>query len=32
VIGFAPFVLGDTIKLLLAAGLLPGGWRLAKKR
>lgn len=32
VIGFAPFVLGDTLKLLLAAGLLPGAWRLAKKR
>ncbi len=27
-LGLAPFVLGDTIKLLLAAGLLPAAWRL----
>ena len=26
--GLAPFVIGDTIKLLLAAGLLPAAWRL----
>lgn len=31
-LGLAPFVVGDTLKLLLAAGLLPIGWRLAKKR
>lgn len=31
-LGLAPFVVGDTLKLLLAAGLLPAGWRLAKKR
>jgi biotin transport system substrate-specific component len=30
-LGLAPFVVGDTIKLLLAAGLLPAGWRLARK-
>lgn len=30
--GLAPFVLGDTLKLLLAAALLPAGWRLSKKR
>ncbi len=27
-LGLAPFVVGDTIKLLLAAGLLPVAWRL----
>jgi len=31
-LGLAPFVVGDTLKLLIAAGLLPVGWRLAKKR
>lgn len=31
-IGLTPFVIGDTIKMLLAAGLLPAGWRLAKSR
>ena len=31
-LGLAPFVVGDTLKLLLAASLLPAGWRLAKKR
>lgn len=31
-LGLAPFVVGDTLKLLVAAGLLPAGWRLAKKR
>lgn len=30
--GLAPFVVGDTLKLLAAAGLLPLGWRLAGKR
>ena len=30
--GLAPFVIGDTIKLLLAAALIPGAWRLARKR
>jgi biotin transport system substrate-specific component len=28
--GLYPFVIGDMIKLLLAAGLLPGAWRLLK--
>jgi biotin transport system substrate-specific component len=28
-LGLAPFVIGDSIKLLLAAGLLPLGWRVA---
>jgi biotin transport system substrate-specific component len=27
-LGLYPFVIGDTIKLLLAAGLLPAAWRL----
>lgn len=31
-LGLAPFVVGDTLKLLLAAALLPAGWRLAKRR
>ncbi len=31
-LGLAPFVVGDTIKLLFAAGLLPAGWRLVGKR
>jgi biotin transport system substrate-specific component len=31
-LGLAPFVIGDTLKVLLAAGLLPVGWRLAGKR
>jgi biotin transport system substrate-specific component len=31
-LGLAPFVVGDTIKVLVAAGLLPIGWRLAGKR
>ncbi|MGH2636975.1 MAG: biotin transporter BioY [Actinomycetota bacterium] len=31
-LGLAPFVVGDTLKLLLAAGLLPAGWRLVGKR
>jgi len=29
-VGLAPFVVGDTIKLLIAAGLLPLGWRIAR--
>ena len=29
--GLYPFIIGDTIKLLLAAGLLPGAWRLLKR-
>jgi biotin transport system substrate-specific component len=31
-LGLAPFVIGDAIKLLLAAGLLPLGWRVAGRR
>lgn len=30
--GLYPFVVGDILKLLLAAGLLPAAWRLARKR
>lgn len=30
--GLAPFVVGDTVKVLLAAALLPGAWRLVKRR
>lgn len=30
--GLYPFVLGDVLKLLLAAGVLPLGWRLAGRR
>lgn len=30
-LGLTPFVIGDTLKLLLAAGLLRAGWRLTKK-
>lgn len=29
--GVAPFIAGDTIKLLAVAGLLPAGWALARK-
>ena len=29
--GLAPFIIGDTIKLLLAAGLLPAAWKLMGK-
>lgn len=32
VMGLAPFVVGDTIKLLLAAGALPLAWRLVGRR
>jgi biotin transport system substrate-specific component len=31
-IGLAPFVVGDTIKLLAAAGLLPLAWRVVRNR
>ena len=31
-LGFTPFVVGDTIKLLVAAGLLPLAWRVVRKR
>lgn len=31
-LGLAPFVVGDTLKLLMAAGLLPGAWRLVRRR
>jgi biotin transport system substrate-specific component len=30
--GFYPFVIGDAIKLALAAGLLPAGWWLVQRR
>jgi biotin transport system substrate-specific component len=30
--GLAPFVVGDTLKLLAAAGLLPLAWRVVRKR
>ena len=30
--GLWPFVVGDAIKLLVAAGLLPLGWRLVARR
>ena len=30
-LGLAPFVIGDILKVVLAAGLLPGAWRLAGK-
>jgi biotin transport system substrate-specific component len=29
--GLYPFVIGDTFKLLIAAGLLPGAWRLLRR-
>jgi biotin transport system substrate-specific component len=29
-LGLYPFVIGDTLKLLLAAGLLPTAWRIAR--
>ncbi|MGD0447478.1 MAG: biotin transporter BioY [Candidatus Dormibacteria bacterium] len=31
-LGFTPFVIGDAIKLALAAGLLPAAWALARPR
>ena len=30
--GFYPFILGDSIKILLAGSFLPLGWRVAKKQ
>jgi biotin transport system substrate-specific component len=32
ILGLAPFIPGDALKLLLAAGLLPGAWRLLGRR
>jgi biotin transport system substrate-specific component len=29
-LGVLPFVLGDAIKALIAAGLLPGAWKLVR--
>jgi biotin transport system substrate-specific component len=31
-LGLAPFVVGDTLKLLIAAGLLPAGWWVVGKQ
>jgi biotin transport system substrate-specific component len=31
VLGLYPFVLGDVLKLLAAAALLPAGWRLTRR-
>jgi biotin transporter BioY len=31
-VGLYPFIIGDTIKLLLAASILPLGWKLVKTR
>jgi len=31
-LGMVPFLIGDGLKILLAAGLLPGVWRLAGRR
>lgn len=31
-LGFTPFVLGDALKLVVAAGLLPVGWWLVRRR
>ena len=30
-LGVAPFLIGDAVKLVLAAGLLPAAWRLARR-
>ena len=30
--GMAPFLIGDTVKILLAAGLMPTAWKLARDR
>jgi len=30
--GVVPFLIGDVIKILLAAGLLPGTWKLINSR
>ncbi len=32
VLGLTPFVIGDVLKLLVAAGLLPAAWRLTGRR
>jgi biotin transport system substrate-specific component len=32
VLGLAPFIVGDVLKLLVAAGALPAAWRLARAR
>jgi biotin transport system substrate-specific component len=29
--GVRPFLAGDALKVLLAAGLLPGAWRLVRR-
>jgi biotin transport system substrate-specific component len=29
--GLYPFIIGDTLKLLVAAGLLPAAWRLLER-
>ena len=29
--GLSPFVVGDTVKLLIAAGVLPGAWKLLRR-
>ncbi len=31
-LGLEPFLLGDAIKIALAAGLLPAAWKLAGRR
>ena len=31
-LGLAPFVVGDTLKLLAAAGLLPLAWRMVRRK
>jgi biotin transport system substrate-specific component len=31
-LGLAPFVVGDTLKLLAAAGLLPLAWRIVRRK
>ncbi|HEX2068772.1 MAG TPA: biotin transporter BioY, partial [Actinomycetota bacterium] len=30
-LGLYPFVIGDTLKLLLAAGVLPAVWKLSRR-
>ena len=30
--GMAPFIIGDTIKILLAAGVMPAAWKLVGDR
>jgi biotin transport system substrate-specific component len=31
-LGVYPFLVGDALKVLLAAGLLPAAWKLVKRR